>query len=116
MELGDSHFYRTDLRINGIYLPSIYLGYIEYGSPAQIRTNPVFDKYWLEFPIRQEVEIDIAGQCIACGPNRAAVSSPIHDLVIRTMGTGVRLNVAVMARSEERRVGKECRSRWSPYH
>ena len=24
--------------------------------------------------------------------------------------------VAVMERSEERRVGKECRSRWSPYH
>ena len=23
---------------------------------------------------------------------------------------------ALMARSEERRVGKECRSRWSPYH
>ena len=23
---------------------------------------------------------------------------------------------AVDARSEERRVGKECRSRWSPYH
>src|SRR5574342_767844 len=26
------------------------------------------------------------------------------------------LNRAVAARSEERRVGKECRSRWSPYH
>src|SRR2546429_9766667 len=24
--------------------------------------------------------------------------------------------VATMMRSEERRVGKECRSRWSPYH
>ena len=24
--------------------------------------------------------------------------------------------VAVTLRSEERRVGKECRSRWSPYH
>ena len=23
---------------------------------------------------------------------------------------------ALIARSEERRVGKECRSRWSPYH
>ena len=23
---------------------------------------------------------------------------------------------AVLSRSEERRVGKECRSRWSPYH
>ena len=24
--------------------------------------------------------------------------------------------VMIVARSEERRVGKECRSRWSPYH
>ena len=28
----------------------------------------------------------------------------------RTLGRGV------VSRSEERRVGKECRSRWSPYH
>src|SRR2546427_12012628 len=26
------------------------------------------------------------------------------------------LHVMLSARSEERRVGKECRSRWSPYH
>ena len=26
------------------------------------------------------------------------------------------LPIAMLARSEERRVGKECRSRWSPYH
>ena len=25
-------------------------------------------------------------------------------------------NDALVSRSEERRVGKECRSRWSPYH
>ena len=24
--------------------------------------------------------------------------------------------IGIFARSEERRVGKECRSRWSPYH
>src|SRR2546426_10963859 len=29
-----------------------------------------------------------------------------------TFGTGSR----ILMRSEERRVGKECRSRWSPYH
>ena len=28
----------------------------------------------------------------------------------------VALGAGVGARSEERRVGKECRSRWSPYH
>ena len=27
-----------------------------------------------------------------------------------------RKGYAVIERSEERRVGKECRSRWSPYH
>ena len=26
------------------------------------------------------------------------------------------VGVTVQVRSEERRVGKECRSRWSPYH
>ena len=26
------------------------------------------------------------------------------------------ISVFMVARSEERRVGKECRSRWSPYH
>ena len=29
-------------------------------------------------------------------------------------GPGVRF--VIFMRSEERRVGKECRSRWSPYH
>ena len=29
---------------------------------------------------------------------------------------GKELTEALLDRSEERRVGKECRSRWSPYH
>ena len=33
-----------------------------------------------------------------------------------TMNEGVAICVDVDPRSEERRVGKECRSRWSPYH
>ena len=28
----------------------------------------------------------------------------------------IKLGQALKLRSEERRVGKECRSRWSPYH
>ena len=31
-------------------------------------------------------------------------------------GTGLIAKHIVKVRSEERRVGKECRSRWSPYH
>src|SRR3712207_9162983 len=36
-------------------------------------------------------------------------------LLRATVTSGV-VEVAGSARSEERRVGKECRSRWSPYH
>ena len=37
--------------------------------------------------------------------------------VFSTSGTASALQDAgIPARSEERRVGKECRSRWSPYH
>src|SRR2546427_8781084 len=33
-----------------------------------------------------------------------------------TASTALLAGVAGLTRSEERRVGKECRSRWSPYH
>ena len=33
-----------------------------------------------------------------------------------THGTPFAGRIKIYARSEERRVGKECRSRWSPYH
>ena len=34
----------------------------------------------------------------------------------RRKGRGERKRSRTAVRSEERRVGKECRSRWSPYH
>src|SRR3712207_8338225 len=34
----------------------------------------------------------------------------------RDLGVGAAEAVRQLLRSEERRVGKECRSRWSPYH
>ena len=44
-----------------------------------------------------------------------------HQLSIGALKPGARLITKNLAeqlgiRSEERRVGKECRSRWSPYH
>ena len=35
-----------------------------------------------------------------------------HEL----LENGVDVKIGYIERSEERRVGKECRSRWSPYH
>src|SRR2546425_9963704 len=63
-------------------------------------------------------------------PGRATSDSPLvsriilsgksHRFRIRTITAGVSLkntnDLVTIERSEERRVGKECRSRWSPYH
>src|SRR3712207_7240856 len=38
-----------------------------------------------------------------------------HDAARRDVATGAREEAGAIGRSEERRVGKECRSRWSPY-
>ena len=39
-----------------------------------------------------------------------------QEAVIRNVLEGKDTFVLMPTRSEERRVGKECRSRWSPYH
>ena len=45
-------------------------------------------------------------------PLRAARLTPLRFAPALTAAAGL----AACLRSEERRVGKECRSRWSPYH
>ena len=48
-------------------------------------------------------------------PNIGIVVGSTAILVVDT-GLGIENGARVYERSEERRVGKECRSRWSPYH
>ena len=50
------------------------------------------------------------------GVDVATVSRAHSDFLTREAATTASLAAADAARSEERRVGKECRSRWSPYH
>src|SRR3712207_9082110 len=46
---------------------------------------------------------------------RSTISGLILDVPVK-VGNTVILSNTFNDRSEERRVGKECRSRWSPYH
>ena len=66
------------------------------------------------------VHSPVADRRLAAVHSPAAVHTPaaVH---IRSIPAAAAARIrsipaAVAARSEERRVGKECRSRWSPYH
>src|SRR2546427_775671 len=51
-----------------------------------------------------------------------SVFSTLREMILQAYGrlpwfsSSLNRSPAGFARSEERRVGKECRSRWSPYH
>ena len=53
---------------------------------------------------RERINMDIA----VCDDSMEALND-VRNVLIET-------NRVNLIRSEERRVGKECRSRWSPYH
>src|SRR2546422_3787809 len=52
------------------------------------------------------------GRLPILSPDEEPLSPPYADLY----RSGAVSSAPVTIRSEERRVGKECRSRWSPYH
>ena len=68
--------------------------------------------------------------CLLASAKDTNIIGPVKDFDHRTLAGKRRklaqtkapevmislLDTALRARSEERRVGKECRSRWSPYH
>ena len=54
----------------------------------------------------------------ACGGDREIVLQMVDFFLNSAAGLVVEMKTGLATddRSEERRVGKECRSRWSPYH
>ena len=50
------------------------------------------------------------------GRSIGSTKDVISEIVFNTSMTGYLEVLTDPSRSEERRVGKECRSRWSPYH
>src|SRR3712207_9447679 len=76
------------------------------GVPAQVQGHHQVGL--LEHLLAVDVEVgEVQQQRVLVGPS--ALEVPLR--VLREP-----LGLLVHARSEERRVGKECRSRWSPYH
>src|SRR2546422_9239022 len=70
----------------------------------------------INHPELEPMCIGVASLCkINANIGNSAVTSNI-DEELKKLHTAVHFGADTVMRSEERRVGKECRSRWSPYH
>ena len=84
--------------------------------------------YEMDFPARPPERCEVPGLAEALGAVPAETWSSIYVVAVMADEAAVRAlkpDLAALekvagahtgSRSEERRVGKECRSRWSPYH
>src|SRR2546421_4269835 len=65
-------------------------------------------------------DLFLAGKILRChvenGQKERMIPKQCSISTIEGFGKDLRMMIAFFYRSEERRVGKECRSRWSPYH
>src|SRR3989442_3030257 len=74
---------------------------------------------WADGEILSAFVRQFYGKAVAPAPEiLVSEDLPEAELTTEWLSTlaGRRVQVVVPQRSEERRVGKECRSRWSPYH
>src|SRR3989442_15774362 len=89
-------------------VPAVMLGAINSDLPGQILGQ-----------VRENVYDSDTGEHLLIPQGTRLVGLYDHKIVYgqeRVLITWKRLILPSGSRSEERRVGKECRSRWSPYH
>src|SRR2546430_13152599 len=86
------------------------------------RRHTRFDCDWSSDVCSSDLGLLLAAWClrtlILIGPRSIPrLTDATLDLPVLLFATVASILVGLLAgRSEERRVGKECRSRWSPYH
>jgi AraC-like DNA-binding protein len=84
-----------DARCNGVRLPDMYLGYIQYGSAVVTRATPSNLVYWLQVALHGNIQITAGKAVIELNAARAAVTSPIRGPVVRSTSGSARLHLSV---------------------
>lgn len=71
---------QLDTRLNGLYVPGLYIGYVHYGSVSvDFSPSAVRSDYWIQLPLRGAVDASIGRHSVICDPTRAAIASPSYE-------------------------------------
>jgi AraC-like DNA-binding protein len=94
-----------DMRVNGVYLPEMFIGYTQYGRAATIEATPERTDYWFLLPIHGCLEAKVCKEVVDCDPRRGVLTDPSRSgqLVRSQTGCG-RLNVILTEAAMRRRI------------
>jgi AraC-like DNA-binding protein len=84
-----------DARFNGVYMPSLFLGYVQYGSAASVWSTPLRDEYWLQLSVHGGFETRSGGDLVAGGSANGVLLSPGRENLTRTAAGNGRILLAL---------------------
>src|SRR2546426_6159327 len=96
----------TTLMLEGLILTIVPISFFFFQAEDGIRDYKVTGVQTCALPISVKHHTVATATTPLFLHTRAIIGMPLSQLV----------RIRTTVRSEERRVGKECRSRWSPYH
>ncbi|MBV8735835.1 MAG: AraC family transcriptional regulator [Alphaproteobacteria bacterium] len=95
-----------DMRVNGIYLPGMFIGYTQYGKAATIRATPERTDYWFLLPVHGSLEATVRKDTIDCDPRRGVLTDPSRTgQLVRSETNCGRLNIILTERAVRRQLG-----------
>jgi AraC-like DNA-binding protein len=65
-----------DMRVNGVFMPGIHFGYLQYGAAVEVRTSEFGGDCRLVTPLRGPLHAVVGKNDISCRPGQAMLVSP----------------------------------------
>lgn len=84
-----------EVRYNGLYMPTMWIGYMGYGSGLTTRYSPVRGDCWIQLPLHGSYESSIGRERLPCNPRVGVITPAGEPHEIRCASSAERLALAI---------------------
>jgi len=86
---------RFEVRYNGLYMPTLWIGYMGYGSGLTTRYSPVRGDCWVHFPLHGSFESTLGRERRLCTPRVGVIAPAGEPHQMRSDAGTARLGLAI---------------------
>lgn len=93
---------RLDAHINGLYLPGMYIGFMQYGAAVTIQGTAARDDYWIHLPLRRSFEARVGTRSFTGSATQGVVLHPSRENLFHSEPDCARLSLSLTASAVRR--------------